>query len=181
MPHSLFLPPSMEDTELYFASPLVERYFSMHFYPGRGSENPSHIEELTVAAIQSVSAASSLRNAVADSAELLNEATFQHLFMWSLLKNPRPSTQVLPELSEVLPVLRVSGVITKVDGRIDFFVSGDLRWDVELLIKGDRRKRHRERFAAAGGKYAYLHSLWSTYGRRAPESFPRKWLAIVKI
>ena len=35
MPHSLFLPPSMEGTELYFASPLVERYFFMHFYSGR--------------------------------------------------------------------------------------------------------------------------------------------------
>jgi hypothetical protein len=97
----------------------------MHFYPGRGSEkNPSHIEELTVAAIQSMSAAS-LRNAVADGAEFPDKATtFQHLFMRGLLKNPRPSTQVLPELlSEVLPVLPVSGVITKIDGRIDFFVS----------------------------------------------------------
>ena len=91
---------------------------------GWGSENPSHIEELTVAAIQSVSAASSLRNAVADSAELPNKATFQHLFMRGLLKNTRPTTQVLPELSEVLPVLPVSGVITKVDGRVDFFVDG---------------------------------------------------------
>eukprot|EP01036_Dinobryon_divergens_P035504 gene35504-46015_t len=82
MPHSL-LPPSMMDdtTELSFASPLAERYFStMHFYPNRGSENPSSIEELIVAAIQSMSAAS-LRDAVADSADFPNEATFQHLFM----------------------------------------------------------------------------------------------------
>ena len=92
-----------------------------------------------------MSAASSLRNAVADSAEFPNKATFQHLFMRGLLKNPRPSTQVLPELSEVLPVLPVSGVITKVDGRIDFFVSGDLRWDVELLTKGNRRAQRKIR------------------------------------
>ena len=153
MPHSL-LPPSMDDTELSFASPLAERYFSMHFYPDRGSENPSYIEELTVAAIQSMSAAS-LRDAVADSADFPNEATFQHLFMRGLTKNTRPTTQVLPELSKVLPVLP-GGVTTKTDGRIDFFVNGDLRWGIELLIKGNRCKAHRERFAA-GGKYVDLN------------------------
>eukprot|EP01035_Chromulina_nebulosa_P038211 gene38211-51613_t len=75
--------------------------------------------------------------------------------MRGLTKNTRPTTQVLPQLSKVLPVLP-GGVTTKIDGRIDFFVNGDLRWGIELLVKGKRRKAHRERFTA-GGKYADLN------------------------
>ena len=153
-PPSLLSPPSIDNSELSFASPLAERYFSMYFYPDRGSENPRCIEDLTLAAIRSMSA-ELLRSSVAESTDFPNEATFQHLFMQGLTKNTKHTTQVLPELSKVFPVLR-GGAYGKIAGRIDFFVNGDLRWGIELLIKGNRRKAHRDRFSA-GGKYANLN------------------------
>lgn len=104
-------------------------------------------------AIQSMSA-ELLRRSVAESTDFPNEATFQHLFMQGSTKNTLHSTQVLPELSKVLPVLR-GAAYTKIPGRIDFFVNEDLRWGIELLIKGDRRKAHRDRFSP-GGTYASL-------------------------
>ena len=99
-----------------------------------------------------------LRRSVAQSTDFPNEATFQHLFMQGLTKNTKRTTQVLPELSKVLPVLEGTSSVaayTKIPGRIDFFLNGDLRWGIELLIKGDRRKAHRDRFSP-GGTYASL-------------------------
>ena len=72
--------------------------------------------------------------------------------MQCLTANIKLTTQVLTELSKVLPVL----ANRRVDGQIDFFVSGDLRWGIELLINENRRKAHRDR-CSAGGNYADLN------------------------
>ena len=59
-----------------------------------------------------------------------------------------------PELSRVFPD-SPRQLDQRIDGEIDFYLNGSLRWGIELLVNGDRISEHIARFAV-DGKYAAL-------------------------
>ena len=44
-----------------------------------------------------------------------------------------------------------------INGEIDFYINGNLRWGIELLVSGRGIGEHLSRFTAIGGKYAPLN------------------------
>lgn len=82
------------------------------------------------------------------------EATFQHQFMEGLALHTHPSCVICPELSRVFPASPRQHD-QRINGEIEFYMNGSLRWGVELLVNGDKIGEHMARFAA-DGKYAAL-------------------------
>jgi hypothetical protein len=80
------------------------------------------------------------------------EAVFQHLMMTGMTANLTAQTHVYPENCIVID----TG--DKIPGEVDFFINGDLKWGIELLIQGRKLKEHRERFIG-NGKYVNLECL----------------------
>jgi hypothetical protein len=130
-----------------FSSRMAQRYYFDLLFPGRAKENPRTIGKLVETVIRDLPY-QILRNSV-QAGDFPKEATFQHLFMVSLARCTKPSVQIHPELS------RVFGSNEKIPGEIDFFIDGELRWGIELLVNGYRISEHMDRFGP-NGKYAGL-------------------------
>ncbi|KAL8012180.1 putative AAA+ ATPase domain, P-loop containing nucleoside triphosphate hydrolase [Plasmopara halstedii] len=138
---------------VWFTSPLAERYYYKWLFPGRGYENPTSLHELIRKAIESMSA-SALKQSVVRNDDFPKEAVFQHQFMATLARHTTSTCYICPELSRVFPT-SPGQPSTRIDGEIDFYLNGSLRWGIELLVNGDKIGEHMSRFAA-GGKYAAL-------------------------
>jgi hypothetical protein len=136
-----------------FTSPLATRYFSKYLFPQRGQKNPSSLHELIRRAIGNMSARV-LRQSTVDDNDFPKEATFQHQFMGGLALWTKPACSMCPELSKVFPALPHQRS-QRIRGEIDFYLDGDLRWGIELLVNGDKIGEHISRFAP-NGKYAAL-------------------------
>ena len=140
---------SYHENKLSFMSPLAKRYFMSYFYPSRGSVPPTNLLELVKWVIQNMSA-NILQQSVVDESKIPKEAMFQHLFMSGVIASTPSNIAIHPELS------RVIGDTARINGEIDFFINGSLRWGVELLIQGSGVGEHISRFEADIEKYAPL-------------------------
>ena len=88
--------------------------------------------------------------------EFPKEAVFQHLFMEGLALYTRPDCSICPELSKVFPSSANLDTKQQIAGEIDFFVNGNLRWGIELLVNGGGVGEHLDRFSPPDGKYVPL-------------------------
>jgi hypothetical protein len=145
---------------LRFTSPLARRFCGRWLFPNRSdeSEKSKTLLELVFKTIGSMST-SLLRSSAYPSGEFPKEAVFQHLFMVALAQCTPPDCSICPELSEVFPnpetEFQIKAPVARINGEIDFYLDGKLRWGIELLIKGDRIKEHVDRFSK-NGKYHAL-------------------------
>lgn len=140
--------------ELKFTSPLAKRYIFKKCFPSRSMNNPSSLIDLIKLSIMSMS--SSLLRASTITGALPKEAVFQHLFMTALAANTKIGTYICPELSQIFPVVGEDNEeLARIQGEVDFFVDGKLRWGIELLVHGRKITEHISRFKE-GGKYAQL-------------------------
>lgn len=72
------------------------------------------------------------------------EATFQHLFVTAMAKCTNPAVAIHAELAVEL------GTGVKIPGVVDFYLDGNLRWAVELLVHGRGVGEHLNRFGPHG-------------------------------
>jgi hypothetical protein len=129
-----------------FTNALSRRYFIHRMYPQTAVSNPVNGVELVIKSIRNISA-TTLGNSVVSG--FPKEAVFQHLMMTGMIANLTARTFVYPENSIVIDT------VNKIQGELDFFINGDLRWGIEFLIQGRKLKEHRERFIGSG-KYVNL-------------------------
>jgi hypothetical protein len=134
-----------DEVKITFTTPLARRYLMNRIFPDRGNSDPTDVKSLVVSAIEKMSAFSLLQS-TPDQNLFPKEAVFQHLFMNSLLACLPANFQVCPELS-----IDFQGSSTS--GEIDFYIDGNLRWGIELLIKGSKLKEHISRFQVGGLYY----------------------------
>jgi hypothetical protein len=139
------------DRLVRFSSPLAEKYYSKWLFPNRALVNPTLLRDLIESVVGNMSA-SVLQQSVVDATNFPKEATFQHQFMEGLALNTHPGCSICPELSRVFSD---GDQALRIEGEIDFYLDGDLRWGLELLVNGDKIGEHMARFAP-GGKYAAL-------------------------
>ena len=137
-----------------FSSLLAKRYYFKWIFPNRCEENPSSLTELIKNAISNMSA-TTLENSTV-SGDFPKEAVFQHLFMEGLATFTPPDCCICPELSKIFPEPASSKTQNVIAGEIDFYLNGNLRWGIELVVNGDRIGEHIDRFAVPRGKYAPL-------------------------
>jgi hypothetical protein len=95
-----------------------------------------------------------LRQSVTSEHIFPKEATFQHLFFQGMMLNTRSNCSILPELSHIMQSLVAEGG-SKSSRVMDFYINGDLKWGIELLIEGRNIREHLRRFLP-NGKYACL-------------------------
>jgi len=133
-----------------FSSPLAKRFYFGYVFPNRSMVVPSSVFDLVRGAIQNMSSAT-LQNATVDGNDFPKETVFQHEFMAGLAAVLPPRCYICPELSRVFPddVVRDG----KIEGEIDFYINGDLRWGIEVLVMRDRLSEHLDRFSDPSGKY----------------------------
>ncbi|KAL8017135.1 putative bacterial Pleckstrin domain, P-loop containing nucleoside triphosphate hydrolase [Plasmopara halstedii] len=143
------------DQLVRFSSPLAEKYYSKCLFPNRALANPSSLRELITRIVGNMSA-SALRQSVVGETNFPKEAIFQHQFMEGLALNTHRTCLICPELSRVFPSSPAdSDQPLRIEGKIDFYLNGSLRWGLELLVNGDNIGEHMARFAS-DGKYAAL-------------------------
>ncbi|KAG1689663.1 hypothetical protein DVH05_002021 [Phytophthora capsici] len=128
-----------------FSSPLAEKYYIQWLFPTRAGANPLSLRELITSVIGNMSARV-LRQSVVDDANFPKEATFQHLFMEGLILNTSATCSICPELSRIFPLHQTTGgQPQKIKGEIDYYLDGDLRWGLELLVNGVKIGEHMRR------------------------------------
>ncbi|KAJ3194109.1 hypothetical protein HDU82_002567, partial [Entophlyctis luteolus] len=110
-----------------FSSPLAKRYYFKWIFPNRSITAPTSLHELVRNVIGSMSSNLLAQSTVAD--DFPKETVFQHLF--------------LNDVSGIVP------------DEIDFYLNGELRWGIEVLICRDGVGEHLSRFAPTG-KYFQL-------------------------
>lgn len=147
---------SVDNTTLQFSSNLAFKYINKLMFPRRSpshvATNPTNLVERAVAYMS----ASVLRQSVVSSSDFPKEATFQHLMMEGLQLFTPSTCCICPELSKYFPMSTSKHLgHEKADGEIDFYLDGDLRWGIELLIQGRDPSEHVARFSETG-KYAPL-------------------------
>jgi hypothetical protein len=142
----------LPDTTFAFSSMLAKRYYFNWIFPNRSSFNPNTLPDLIHSVISSISA-NSLKNSTL-SGDFPKEAVFQHLFMEGLARFTMPHCSICPELSKVFPPESNTDIPAIVPGEIDFYLNGDLRWGIELLINGDGIGEHISRFSPNGKYFA---------------------------
>ncbi len=137
----------VETGKTKFTNAMSRRYFIHKMYPQTATSNPRDAVELVISSIGKMSA-TTLRQSVVEGL-FPSETGFQHLMMGAMMHNLTAEANVYPENSIVI------GTENRMKGRLDFFINGDLRWGIELLIKGRKLQDHRERFIG-NGKYVDL-------------------------
>ena len=142
---------SREETgKTKFTNAMSRRYFIHKMYPQTATSNPLNTVELVLNSIGKISA-TTLRNSVVPGL-FPKEAVFQHLMMGAMMRNLTAQTHLYPENSVII------GTGNTIKGSLDFFINGNLRWGIELMIKGRKLQEHRERFIG-NDKYVALGCL----------------------
>lgn len=136
--------------KITFASGLAHRFYLNKFYSFRAVENPPSLLRLVTLAIGSLSSSLLAQSVVPNSSDFPKEATFQHLFLTSLAAHTTADTSICPELSRRYPSVLLSNRADTINGEIDFYLNGSLRWGIELLISGRNVTEHIDRFGRAG-------------------------------
>ena len=146
---------NLETHEYEFSCPYAQRYLVNYVFEGTRSEKrPREIKGFIKSVIEGMSSSQLAGTTVQSMNDFPKEAAFQQLFMASLVAHTPPSTSICPELGRRFrtPSEKQSN---KIEGEIDFYINGDLRWGIEILIKGNRLKDHLAR-CSPKGKYGPL-------------------------
>lgn len=138
-----------------FTSALAKRFYFKKFFPNKPENTPNSLKDLVKDAIQRMSSLV-FEKSIANEEDFPKEAVFQHEFMAGLHASLPPRCGICPELSRTFPDENKAQQI--IGGEIDFFVNGDLRWGIELLVNGRGINEHLHRFEQVKGKYAALRS-----------------------
>ena len=144
----------LPDSTFNFTSPLAKRYFFKWIFPNRSEDAPSSLQELIKNVISNMSS-TILKNSTLPG-DFPKEAVFQHLFMEGLALNTPPHCCICPELSKIFPPDSNLNSPQEIAGEIDFYLNGDLRWGIELLVNGGGIGEHLSRFSPPNGKYVSL-------------------------
>jgi hypothetical protein len=141
-------------TVISFSYPLAKRFYLQKLFPSKTANAPANLRALIVSAIQNMSA-KALEMSTITTDYFPKEACFQHQFMSGLLASLPINCHVCPELSKDFPDddERIS---QNIDGEIDFYVNGNLRWGIELAVNGDHISEHLNRFIEPNGKFVKL-------------------------
>ena len=143
------------DDSIRFTSQLAKRYYFKWIFPNRTITAPASLLELIKKVIANMSA-SVLKKATMPG-DFPKEAVFQQLFMQGLASNTCTDCSICPELSKIFPEESSDDVTQeKIAGEIDFYLNGNLRWGIELLVNGVGIGEHMSRFSPPNGKYAAL-------------------------
>jgi hypothetical protein len=143
-----------ENGKYEFTSTLAKRYYFRKIFPSRPTELPKSLKELVLNAIEKMSSIV-LEKSVVSSEDFPKEAVFQQEFFAGLQASLPPQCSICPELSKTFA--DVHSRQTTISGEIDFFINGDLRWGIELLVNGGKIGEHMERFSQPNGKYSALN------------------------
>lgn len=81
------------------------------------------------------------------------EATFQHLLMTSIAASTPATCSICPELSNVFPT-SCNLLNGRIQGEVDFYLNGSLRWGIELLVQGQGIGEHIAQFDSKGKYHA---------------------------
>ncbi|TPX71022.1 hypothetical protein CcCBS67573_g06320 [Chytriomyces confervae] len=134
----------LPDATFTFSSPLAKRYYFKWVFPNRSLTMPTSLHELVHNVVESMS---SNRSTVAG--DFPKEAVFQHLFLDGLARFTKADCSICPELSKIFRDPN-SGGSDSVRGEIDFYLNGNLRWGIELLVNGIGIGEHLSRFSTSG-------------------------------
>jgi hypothetical protein len=137
-----------------FSSLLAKRYYFNWIFPNRSQNSPSSLRELIRKVVSSMSS-TVLKNSTL-SGDFPKEAVFQHLFMEGLILHTTPGCSICPELSKIFPLDTNLNSQHSITGEIDFYLNGNLRWGIELLVNGAGIGEHLSRFTPPDGKYVPL-------------------------
>ena len=140
---------SAVNSPFIFTSQMAKRYYSQFLFPDRKLKLPKSIDSLVRRIIKNMSASLLEKSRLNKIPDFPKEATLQHLFMHGLAKYTPASVYICPEYSVN------KDDQTQMQGAIDFFLNGDLKWGFELLVNGKGIGEHVKR-CKKGGKY---HSL----------------------
>lgn len=135
-----------------FSSPLAKRYFSQWLFPNRcdDSDTPATLKELMLKSIPRMSRSLLLQSTPTG---FPKEATFQHLLMTSIAACTPATCSICPELSNVFP--KPGNLLNgQIQGEVDFYLNGRIRWGIELLLKGRAIGEHISRFSPQGKYHA---------------------------
>lgn len=129
-----------------FSCLVAQRQYCNYFYH-RPTEAPATIEELIRLSMKSISPLRLRQSSLGR--EFPKEAAFQQLFNEALTLQLPPDVAVCPELNTFAK--NSEGKVET--GELDFFVSGELKWAIELLVDGDKINEHVARFDPTNGTY----------------------------
>jgi hypothetical protein len=138
---------------IHFSSPMARRYYRFMLFPYRSaSDEPTSLISLIQDCLCKFPA-SVLRDGLARA--FPKEAVFQHWLNAALASCTPQTCSIWAELSEIFPDSNDPHSLRRINGEIDFFIDGNLRWGIELLVKGGKIGEHLDRFSI-GGKYQPL-------------------------
>ena len=138
-----------------FTSPVARRFYADFLFTHRADVNPKSVCQLLQNAIQSLSPESLRKAAV--TRNFPKEAVFQHMMWEALTLCTTAESSICAELSAKFPASgEENSPFEYITGALDFYVDGDLRWGIELLVNGNDIKEHMERFQEPNGKYVPL-------------------------
>jgi hypothetical protein len=160
-----------------FSSPFAKRYMFNVIFPNRSVTKPATVTELVVKSISRMSASTLSRSIPPNTDQFPKEAVFQQLFISGLAAETPPSVCICPELGLRFPN-ELDPSSPSITGEIDFYVDGDIRWGIELLVGGEKISEHLAR-CGPGGKYAALDMLDFAivdFRRGNPDIIPRLML-----
>jgi hypothetical protein len=140
-----------------YSSPFAKRYLFNIIFPSRSETKPLSVVDLVLGAISRMSSSLLSNSIVPDSDDFPKEAVFQQLFISGLAAETPPYVCICPELGRRFPSESDSKSST-ITGEVDFYVDGDIRWGIELLVGGDKISEHLAR-CGPSGKYAALNML----------------------
>eukprot|EP00039_Didymoeca_costata_P017668 m.329233 g.329233 ORF g.329233 m.329233 type:complete len:875 (+) comp16566_c0_seq50:227-2851(+) len=133
-----------------FVSKLAYRYLMYHLFPDRGPDDyePKSIDALLNDALSRFSQTNLVQGAGASKTSFFpKETAIQHEFYRCLVSLLPANTEVVSEMSAILPEVEGHGV-----GELDFYVNRGYFYGFELMRKGSNLQEHVARFAP-GGKY----------------------------
>ncbi|KAJ3399638.1 hypothetical protein HDU80_007706 [Chytriomyces hyalinus] len=137
----------LPDSTFAFSSPLAKRYYFKWVFPNRSSSMPTSLHELVRNVVESMS--SNLLHHSAVAGDFPKEAVIQHLFLDGLARFTKADCSICSELSKTFRDPN-SGGSGSVPGEIDFYLNGQLRWGIELLVNGVGIGENLSRFSPTG-------------------------------
>ena len=130
-----------------FASTVTNWYYNRKFFPLRSTTVPASLYQLIVQSVRSMS--SSRLRAAMDGDSFPKERALQQLFNEAVSINLPPKHRILPEMNT--KTRNADG--SEETGELDFYVSGELQWAIELLRNEQGINEPMKRFHKTKGRY----------------------------
>jgi hypothetical protein len=150
-----------------FSSQITKRFSFTAMFPDRlKREIPTRPFEL----VRKVLASMQERVLSALDQEIPTDTAFENSFLESLARNVPLKCMISPELSKIFPkklqddnatmddlLNQVNSSEGSLSDGFDFYLNGEARWGIELVLNGDRLSERLDKFAYPNGRYADLH------------------------